>query len=122
MALPVLLVCCLCPTNIGLHNACDTVLPCIYSASCSIILLYILVNYTIMQYYSPIIQASLPWEFTAKQHRLRYLVDGVVGVEVGPETLSVVGVIPSTVALLSAVVHNGNALVIHNTREVNKER
>ena len=64
-----------------------------------------------MQYYSPIIQASLPWEFTATQHRLRYLVDGVVGVEVGPETLSVVGVIPSTVALLSAVVHNGNALV-----------
>ena len=75
-----------------------------------------------MQYYSPIIQSSLPWEFTAKQHRLRYLVDGVVGVEVGPETLSVVGVIPSTVALLSAVVHNGNALVTHNTREVNKER
>ena len=41
-----------------------------------------------------------------------YLVDWVVSVEVWPETLSITGVIPSTVALFSAIIHNGNTLYV----------
>lgn len=41
-----------------------------------------------------------------------HLVDGVVGAEVGPEALSIVGIIPSAVPLFGPVVHNGNALLV----------